>query len=82
MAYGFEKPVVITDVGGLGEFVDEEKTGIVVPVPTAEAVATGIRRYFELRPATDFSTHIRERVASNSFSDIQDVFQEVYELFH
>ncbi len=82
MAYGFEKPVVITDVGGLGEFVDEGKTGIVVPTPTASAVAAGIRRYYEIRPETDFVGYIRERVAANSFDHIQDVFQEVYELFH
>ena len=82
MAYGFEKPVVITDVGGLGEFVDEEKTGIVVPEPNPVAVAAGIRRYYQLHSSTDFATHIRDRVASNSFGDIQNVFLEVYELFH
>lgn len=82
MAYGFEKPVVITDVGGLGEFVDEGRTGIVVSEPTPEAVAAGILDFESRRASTDFAQHIRERVAGNSFNQIQDVFMEVHELFH
>ncbi len=82
MAYGFEKPVVITDVGGLGEFVDKGKTGIVVDEPTPEAVAKGIQEYTSLRDSTDFALHIRERVEGNSFNQIQDIFMEVHELFH
>ncbi|MDZ7623148.1 MAG: glycosyltransferase [Ignavibacteriaceae bacterium] len=37
VAYGFYKPVIVTDVGGLAEFVDEGKTGFVVKPNSPDA---------------------------------------------
>ncbi len=47
LAYHFEKPMVVTDVGGLPDLVPHEKAGLVVePVPAA--IAGGIRRFYQL----------------------------------
>lgn len=47
LAYHFEKPMVVTDVGGLPDLVPNEKAGLVVePVPAA--IAEGIRRFYQL----------------------------------
>lgn len=73
MAYGFEKPAVTTNVGGLSEFVEDGNTGILVPEATAEAVAEGVRRFYRLRETHDFAAAIRERVAGNAFGKIVDV---------
>lgn len=41
-AYGFKKPVVVTDVGAMPEIVDDGVTGFVVPPKNPEALADAI----------------------------------------
>ncbi len=43
-AFAFDVPVVATDVGGLPEYVLPERTGLVVPVGDAEAIADAVCR--------------------------------------
>jgi glycosyltransferase involved in cell wall biosynthesis len=43
-AYGFRRPVVVTDVGSLPEVVDDGVTGYVVPPRDPEALAAAIVR--------------------------------------
>lgn len=45
IAYHFEKPMVVTNVGGLPEIVPNGKAGFVVE-PSGEAIADAIARYF------------------------------------
>lgn len=47
LAYYFEKPMVVTNVGGLPDLVPNEKCGIVTN-PDAESIANGIERFYEL----------------------------------
>jgi glycosyltransferase involved in cell wall biosynthesis len=44
LAYGFGRPVVVTDVGGLGEAVAEDGTGIVISEPDSGELALAIRQ--------------------------------------
>lgn len=46
IAYGFRKPVIVTDVGGLPEVVEDDVTGMIVPHLDDEALADAIFRYF------------------------------------
>ncbi|HEY3422381.1 MAG TPA: glycosyltransferase family 4 protein [Methanocellaceae archaeon] len=43
-AYGFKKPVVVTNIGSIPEIVDEGITGLVVPARDPEALAKAIVR--------------------------------------
>lgn len=45
MAYHFEKPMVVTDVGGLAEVVPDGEVGYVVQ-PAPRAIADGILKFF------------------------------------
>ncbi len=45
VAYHFERPMVVTDVGGLPEMVPHGKAGYVVP-PSPEAIAAAMADYF------------------------------------
>ena len=47
VAYALGVPVIITDVGGLAETVEHERTGLVVPPERPEALAEAIVRFFE-----------------------------------
>jgi glycosyltransferase involved in cell wall biosynthesis len=47
LAYHFEKPMIVTNVGGLPSLVPDGKVGLVVE-PTAASLAKGILRFYEL----------------------------------
>ena len=46
IAYHFERPMLVTDVGGLSEIVPHEKAGFVVD-PFPEAIAESLARFFQ-----------------------------------
>ncbi len=47
MAFGFGVPVLTTNVGGLGESVQDGVTGLLVRPQDSQALASAIRRYFQ-----------------------------------
>ena len=46
IAWQLERPVLCTDVGGLAEVVEHDRTGLVVPPEDPAALAAAILRYF------------------------------------
>ncbi|MBV6444772.1 MAG: D-inositol-3-phosphate glycosyltransferase [Ignavibacteriaceae bacterium] len=79
MAYGFLKPVLVTNVGGLAEFVDEGKSGFVVEPNSPEAIAEGVMKFFEAREKFDFTGYISEKVRSNGFNQMPELFGTIIE---
>jgi D-inositol-3-phosphate glycosyltransferase len=59
MAYHFEKPMLVTDVGGLSEIVPNGKAGYVVAVE-AEAIADAIVDFYENDRAFAFAVGVAE----------------------
>ena len=47
LAYHFEKPMLVTNVGGLADMVPDGKSGVVVE-PNAAAIAEGIKKLYQL----------------------------------
>ncbi len=78
IAYGFGCPVICTDVGGLAEFVEPEKTGLIIKAPEPKLIAEGIEHFYEMKEKTDFKTNIAEKVKQNSFNKINEVFKEIF----
>ncbi len=79
VAYGFNKPVLVTNVGGLSEFVVNEKTGLIVPPESPEEIAKGINKFFELRNYIDFEGSIKALVKNNEFEKLPSVISEIIE---
>lgn len=77
IAYGFAKPVVVTDVGGLAELVDDGKTGFIVPPHDISKLADSVIRYFRENREQDFSHNIETKRQENSFNNIRKVFDEI-----
>jgi glycosyltransferase involved in cell wall biosynthesis len=46
-AFGFEKPVIVTNVGGLPDVVEHMKTGYVIEAKNAKAIANSIEDFIE-----------------------------------
>lgn len=59
IAYGFAKPVITTNVGGLAEAVRDGETGLIVPPGDSHALARAIVRYFVQDLGPLFSANIR-----------------------
>ncbi|MBK8498208.1 MAG: hypothetical protein IPL52_05195 [Flavobacteriales bacterium] len=59
--------MIATDVGGLKEFVDDERTGIIVGRPEPLAIASGIQRFYALGPA-HFAPHLEAAREGSSWS--------------
>ncbi|MCD6459703.1 glycosyltransferase [bacterium] len=77
MAYGFEKSVVVTDVGALPEIVENGKTGFVVPPKDADKLAEAVIKLFENKIYVEFEKNIKEIKYKFSW----DYFSEIIESF-
>ena len=72
IAFHFGVPVIATNVGGLAEIVEHERTGLIVPKPEAAAIAEGIKLYFtgdrSQRLRGNFE-QVRQELSWERFSD-------------
>ncbi len=59
IAYHFEKPMVVTNVGGLPEMCPDGKVGYITEV-NPNSVAEGVLKYFQNREKVDFIGNIKE----------------------
>jgi len=60
IAYGFELPCVVTNVGGLPEVVDDGRTGYIIPPKDPKAIAAAVLRFFDEREQVDWGGNIRQ----------------------
>lgn len=67
IAYGFDKPVIVTDVGGLPDVVRHKETGYVVPAENAREIAKAIASFYLEDRETDWESNIREQAAEFSW---------------
>ena len=75
IAYGFEKPVVVTDVGGLPEVVTNGKTGYVVKSADTNALVSAIIKYFEEDKEKEFTENIRKESYRFSWERMSEVIE-------
>ena len=61
IAYGFDKPVITTNVGGLPDVVKNGETGFIVPSEDANALSKAIVSYFEGNKEREFQANIKKQ---------------------
>ncbi len=61
VAFGYDRPVIVTDVEGLTDFVDDGKNGLVVPPRDPEALARAIVSFFRSRREDFIKEVIRKK---------------------
>ena len=66
-AYGFKKPVVVTDVGSIPEIVDDNKTGFVVPPRDSQALAMAVVRLLK-------DEKLRKEMGENAYKKLKEDF--------
>ena len=66
IANNFLKPVIATDVGGLGEIIKNGENGYLVPKENPKKLAEAIEKYYAENKEAEFSSRIEEE--QNKFS--------------
>ena len=77
VAYGFEKPVIVTNVGGLPEAVTNEKTGYVVEPFSAGQIAEAVIRFFEMGKAREMQENIRREAGCFSWNRLREQIEAI-----
>jgi D-inositol-3-phosphate glycosyltransferase len=70
IAYHFNKPMMITNVGGLSEMVPDGKVGFVVE-PSVDAIEDAIYRFFSENREEEYTENVkteRERFSWSGFN--------------
>lgn len=79
MAYGFGKPVLVTEVGGLPDVVTDHKTGYVVEPKSPSAITSSVLEFFREHQAEAFAEHIREEAYKFSWDRMREHIEKLYE---
>jgi glycosyltransferase involved in cell wall biosynthesis len=79
IAYGFQKPVIVTNVGGLAEFVVDGETGIIIESVSPGAIADGIIKFFQLKNLISFEENIKKFISKNEFNNLPKLFAKIIE---
>jgi glycosyltransferase involved in cell wall biosynthesis len=75
LALGRGRPVITTDVGGLSEAVEHERTGLVVPPDDPQALAEAIIRFFDDKLGPLFESNIEKDVARFDWNHLIEQLQ-------
>ena len=77
IAFHFEKPMLVTDVGGLREIVADGKCGYVVK-PESEAITAALIDYFDNSRKEQFTAGVKQEKEKFSWDKMTDSILEVY----
>lgn len=77
VAFHFEKPMLVTNVGGLGEIVHDHKMGYAVE-PNAEAIAQALTDYYTHNRQPDYTTYLIQQKDRYSWEGMVQTFYNIY----
>ena len=77
VAFHFEKPMLVTNVGGLGEIVHDGKMGYAVN-PDSDAIAAAILDYFTNDRQAAFTEYVRSEKTKYAWSNLTAAFQQIH----
>jgi glycosyltransferase involved in cell wall biosynthesis len=75
LAYHFEKPMIVTNVGGLPSLVSHNKVGLVVE-PDPASLSNGILQFYQLGESY-FIPHLRSEKQKYSWTNLANIITEI-----
>lgn len=75
VAYGFTKPVVVTNVGGLPDVVEDGETGYIVEPEKPQAIAEAVVRFFREGQAQRMQENIEKEAYRFSWERMVEVLE-------
>ena len=79
IAYGFDKPVIVTNVGGLPDVVSDGKTGYVVESKNPKKLAEAVVRYYSESKEEEFSKNVQAEAYKYSWDRMLEVIEELWD---
>jgi len=79
VAFHFETPVIVTDVGGLKEIVTDNRAGYIVPVNAPNTIASKILTFFEQNKKQEFTEFVAKEKQKYSWEAFSDKILSLYE---
>lgn len=79
VAYGFNKPVIATKVGGLPEVVSDGETGYLVEPQNPHELARAVIRFFNDRKSNIFAENIRKETYRYSWDRMNEAIVKLIE---
>jgi glycosyltransferase involved in cell wall biosynthesis len=77
IAYHFNKPVIVTDVGGLTEVVKNDATGFIVPPEQPQALAESIRTFYAQNKEEIFTENVMREKKNYSWDALTSAIEEL-----
>ncbi len=81
IAYGFNRPVVSTKVGGIPEAIIDGETGFLVDPEDPEALAQAILRFYQKKETIDFSQKIEKWREAFSWGNLVRLIERIEKEF-
>lgn len=78
IAYSFEKPVIVTNVGGLPDVVSDGKTGYVVEPQKPDQLADAIIRFYKEQREDAFIENVRKEAYRFSWDRMAEVIEDLW----
>ena len=78
IAYHFEIPVIVTNVGGLAEMVEENKTGLIVKHTEPAEISDKLKHYFENNLKDKFIPFIKKYKSKYSWNVFANMIVNLY----
>ena len=75
IAFGLNKPVITTNVGGIPEVVEDGKTGFIVPPQNSKALADAIIHFYENKNEEEFVNNIIKEREKFSWDRMVEVIE-------
>jgi glycosyltransferase involved in cell wall biosynthesis len=79
ISFGFNKPVIVTNVGGLPEIVTEGKTGYIVPPKDNELLSSAIIKFFRENNSGQWEENIKVESHRFSWDRLVEIVEELYQ---
>jgi len=77
MAFGYGKPVITTDVGGLAESVTDGLNGLIVPPENPSALADAITRFYQQDLEATLTAGVKTSAHRFSWEHLIDILHEL-----
>jgi glycosyltransferase involved in cell wall biosynthesis len=75
IAYHFERPLIMTDVGGLAEMMPDGEAGLVVPPENPDALAGAVRRFFDEDLREELTAGVRREKEQYSWTPLYEAVE-------
>ena len=80
IAYGFEKPVLATDVGGLPDVVIDKRTGYLIKAGDADAISDAVIDYYDNDREKEFAANVKEENRRFSWDVMRENIDKLMEI--